>query len=408
MHVTHFECLSTGQEFGWYRDNLRPFLGGRFFYCFGAPVGGGKESFSNKLQERFWKAFTEGNILAKGVIFMKEQLKEIRQRANDTLKEISQMKELEEVKVKFLGKKGELTSILKGMGKLSAEERPVIGQLANEVRQEIEDRIEEAKKALQKKEMELRLEREAIDVTMPGKPCPSGHRHPMSIVIDEITDIFIGMGYEVAEGPDVELDYYNFEALNIPKDHPAKDEQDTFYINRDILLRTQTSPVQVRTMESKKPPIRVICPGTVYRSDEVDATHSPVFHQLEGLVVDKGITMGDLKGALAVFAKELFGEDTWVRFRPHHFPFTEPSAEMDVTCFACGGKGCRVCKGEGYIELLGCGMVHPNVLRMSGIDPEIYSGFAFGMGLERVAMQRYGITDLRLLFENDVKFLKQF
>ncbi len=230
----------------------------------------------------------------------------------------------------------------------------------------------------------------------------------MSIVIDEISDIFIGMGYEIAEGPDVEKDYYNFEALNIPKDHPAKDEQDTFYINGDILLRTQTSPVQVRTMEKGKLPIRVVCPGTVYRSDEVDATHSPVFHQLEGLVVDKGITMGDLKGALAVFAKELFGEDVKVRFRPHHFPFTEPSAEMDVTCFACGGKGCRVCKGEGYIELLGCGMVHPKVLKMSGIDPEEYSGFAFGMGLERVAMQRYGITDLRLLFENDVKFLKQF
>ena len=229
-----------------------------------------------------------------------------------------------------------------------------------------------------------------------------------SIVIDEISDIFIGMGYEIAEGPEVEKDYYNFEALNIPKDHPAKDEQDTFYINGDILLRTQTSPVQVRTMEKGKLPIRAISPGTVYRSDEVDATHSPVFHQLEGLVVDKGITMGDLKGALAVFAKELFGEDVKVRFRPHHFPFTEPSAEMDVTCFACGGKGCRVCKGEGYIELLGCGMVHPKVLKMSGIDPEEYSGFAFGMGLERVAMQRYGITDLRLLFENDMKFLKQF
>ena len=243
---------------------------------------------------------------------------------------------------------------------------------------------------------------------MPGKKEKCGHKHPMSTVIDEISDIFMGMGYEVAEGPEVEKDYYNFEALNIPADHPAKDEQDTFYISNDILLRTQTSPVQVRTMEKGNLPIRVICPGTVYRADEVDATHSPVFHQLEGLVIDKGITMGDLKGALATFAKELFGEDTKVRFRPHHFPFTEPSAEMDVSCFACGGKGCRVCKGEGYIEVLGCGMVHPKVLKMSGIDPEVYSGFAFGMGLERVAMQRYGITDLRLLFENDVKFLKQF
>ena len=254
----------------------------------------------------------------------------------------------------------------------------------------------------------MKLKAETIDVTMPGRTCSCGHNHPMSIVIDEISDIFIGMGYEIAEGPDVEKDYYNFEALNIPADHPAKDEQDTFYINADILLRTQTSPVQVRTMEKGKLPIRVICPCAVYRSDEVDATHSPVFHQLEGLVVDKGITMGDLKGALAVFAKELFGENVKVRFRPHHFPFTEPSAEMDVSCFACGGKGCRVCKGEGYIELLGCGMVHPKVLKMSGIDPEEYSGFAFGMGLERVAMQRYGITDLRLLFENDMKFLKQF
>lgn len=339
---------------------------------------------------------------------MKEKLKQIHDRAISTLKEISQIKELEEAKVKLLGKKGELTAVLKEMGKLAPEERPILGQLANEVRQDIESKLEEAKKRLLAAEQEKRLKSETIDVTMPGKACVCGHKHPMSIVIDEISDIFIGMGYEIAEGPDVEKDYYNFEALNIPADHPAKDEQDTFYINGDILLRTQTSPVQVRTMEKGKLPIRVICPGAVYRSDEVDATHSPVFHQLEGLVVDKGITMGDLKGALAVFAKELFGEDVKVRFRPHHFPFTEPSAEMDVSCFACGGKGCRVCKGEGYIELLGCGMVHPKVLKMSGIDPEEYSGFAFGMGLERVAMQRYGITDLRLLFENDMKFLKQF
>ena len=339
---------------------------------------------------------------------MKEKLKEIHDRAISTLKEISQIKELEETKVKLLGKKGELTAVLKEMGKLSAEERPILGQMANEVRQDIESKLEEVKKRLLAAEQEMKLKAETIDVTMPGRTCSCGHKHPMSIVIDEISDIFIGMGYEIAEGPDVEKDYYNFEALNIPADHPAKDEQDTFYINADILLRTQTSPVQVRTMEKGKLPIRVICPGAVYRSDEVDATHSPVFHQLEGLVVDKGITMGDLKGALAVFAKELFGENVKVRFRPHHFPFTEPSAEIDVSCFACGGKGCRVCKGEGYIELLGCGMVHPKVLKMSGIDPEEYSGFAFGMGLERVAMQRYGITDLRLLFENDMKFLKQF
>lgn len=339
---------------------------------------------------------------------MKDQLREIREKAALALKEASEIKEIDELKVKFLGKKGELTAILKGMGGLSAEERPIIGQLANEVREEIENKIEEVKKQLLAKEQEIRLQCETIDVTMPGKKEKCGHKHPMSTVIDEISDIFMGMGYEVAEGPEVEKDYYNFEALNIPADHPAKDEQDTFYISNDILLRTQTSPVQVRTMEKGNLPIRVICPGTVYRADEVDATHSPVFHQLEGLVIDKDITMGDLKGALATFAKELFGEDTKVRFRPHHFPFTEPSAEMDVSCFACGGKGCRVCKGEGYIEVLGCGMVHPKVLKMSGIDPEVYSGFAFGMGLERVAMQRYGITDLRLLFENDVKFLKQF
>ena len=339
---------------------------------------------------------------------MKEQLKAIQEKALLALDEVKELKELDDLKVKFLGKKGELTAILKGMGKLTAEERPIIGQLANEVRGIIEEKLEDAKKSLSEKALEAKLKAETIDVTMPGKQCACGHKHPMSIVIDEITDIFMGMGYEIAEGPEVEKDYYNFEALNIPANHPAKDEQDTFYINGDILLRTQTSPVQVRVMEKGKLPVRVVCPGAVYRSDEVDATHSPIFHQLEGLVIDKGITMGDLKGALAVFAKELFGEDTKVRFRPHHFPFTEPSAEMDVTCFACGGKGCRVCKGEGYIELLGCGMVHPKVLKMSGIDPEEYSGFAFGMGLERVAMQRYGITDLRLLFENDVKFLKQF
>ncbi|MEA4972197.1 MAG: phenylalanine--tRNA ligase subunit alpha [Candidatus Metalachnospira sp.] len=339
---------------------------------------------------------------------MKEQLNEIYEKAMECIKNAEQCKDIDELKIKCLGKKSELTCILKGMGKLSAEERPIIGELANKIRFEIEQKMDEAKKIFEEKDQENKLIEEKLDVTMPGKKCECGHKHPMSTVIDEICDIFIGMGYEVVEGPEVELDYYNFEALNIPANHPAKDEQDTFYVNGDILLRTQTSPVQVRTMEKGKLPIRMVCPGTVYRADEVDATHSPVFHQFEGLVIDKGITMGDLKGALEVFAKELFGKDVKVRFRPHHFPFTEPSAEMDVSCFACGGKGCRVCKGEGYIELLGCGMVHPKVLQMSGIDPEVYSGFAFGMGLERIAMQRYGITDLRLLFENDTKFLKQF
>ena len=339
---------------------------------------------------------------------MRQQLNAIYEEAIESLKNSKSIKEIDELKVKFLGKKGALTGILKGMGSLSAEERPVIGEIANRIRNEIEEKIEAYKGKIEIIELEGKLATETIDVTMPGKKHTCGHKHPMSIVIDEISEIFIGMGYEIAEGPDIELDYYNFEALNIPENHPAKDEQDTFYINENIVLRTQTSPVQVRVMEKKKPPIKVVCPGRVFRSDEVDATHSPVFHQCEGLVIDKNITMSDLKGALEVFAKELLGQDTQVRFRPHHFPFTEPSAEMDVSCFACGGEGCRVCKGEGYIELLGCGMVHPKVLEMSGIDPEVYSGFAFGMGLERVTMQRYGITDLRLLFENDVKFLKQF
>ncbi len=339
---------------------------------------------------------------------MKQKLEEIKKQGTHAFDGALQMKDIEEMKVKYLGKKGELTMILKEMGKLSKEERPVMGQVANEVREVLEQKLEEAKNRVETAEMSEKLKNEKIDVTMPGKERKEGHRHPMSIVTEEISNIFMGMGYEVVEGPEVEKDYYNFEALNIPENHPAKDEQDTFYINDEIVLRTQTSPVQVRTMEKGELPIRMIAPGTVYRADEVDATHSPVFHQLEGLVIDKNVTMGDLKGALAVFAKELFGENTKVRFRPHHFPFTEPSAEMDVTCFACGGDGCRVCKGEGYIELLGCGMVHPKVLKMSGIDPEEYSGFAFGMGLERVAMQRYGITDLRLLFENDMKFLKQF
>lgn len=341
---------------------------------------------------------------------MKEKLSQIKELAASRLSSAADLKALDAVRVEILGKKGELTQILKGMGSLSPEERPKVGQLVNTVRSEIEEMLAKAVSELQAKESEIKLAAETIDVTMPGKVPEMGHLHPMTTVIENIKSIFIGMGYEIAEGPEVEQAYYNFEALNIPKDHPARDEQDTFYIEGegDFLLRTQTSPMQVRVMESGKLPIRMIAPGRVYRSDEVDATHSPVFHQLEGLVIDEGITMGDLKGALAVFAKELFGEDTKVRFRPHHFPFTEPSAEMDASCFACGGKGCRVCKDSGWIEVLGCGMVHPKVLEMSGIDSKKYSGFAFGMGLERVAMQKYAISDLRLLFENDTKFLKQF
>lgn len=341
---------------------------------------------------------------------MKEKLLSIKESAIKSLNNVKDLNEIEDLRVKILGKKGELTQILKGMGALSAEERPIIGQVANEVRGVIEEKLDEVKNLLLSKAQEENLKKEIIDVTMPGNAKILGHRHPMTQVIDNIKSIFIGMGYEIAEGPDVELAYYNFEALNIPANHPARDEQDTFYVEGegDFLLRTQTSPMQVRVMEKGKLPIKVIAPGRVYRADEVDATHSPIFHQLEGLVVDKGITMGDLKGALAEFAKELFGEETKVRFRPHHFPFTEPSAEMDATCFACGGKGCRICKDSGWIEVLGCGMVHPKVLEMSGIDSSIYSGFAFGMGLERVAMQKYQISDMRLLYENDVKFLNQF
>lgn len=339
---------------------------------------------------------------------MKEQLNNIKVQAENELSAVATIQELENFRVKYLGKKGELTSVLRGMGALSAEERPVIGQLANEIRAFLEDSIERAKINLLNRERDIQLQKEVIDVTILGKRKNLGRRHPLSIVLDEIKDVFIGMGYEIAEGPEVELDYYNFEALNLPKGHPARDTQDTFYINENILLRTQTSPVQIRVMESKKPPIKIICPGRVYRSDAVDATHSPIFHQVEGLVVDKGVTMGDLIGTLQVFAKSLFGEKTDIRLRPHHFPFTEPSAEVDVSCWNCGGSGCRVCKNEGWIEILGAGMVHPKVLENCGIDPEVYSGFAFGLGAERTAMGRFNIDDLRLLYENDIRFLKQF
>lgn len=339
---------------------------------------------------------------------MKMQLEAIKANAIEQINAVADLKELDALRVKYLGKKGELTAILKQMGGLSAEERPVIGQLANVVRTEIENAIEQTQKDLKSKELLAKLEEEKIDVTMPGKKAEMGKKHPLSIVLDEIKEIFLGMGFDIADGPEVEYDYYNFEALNIPKNHPARDTQDTFYINDNIVLRTQTSPVQIHVMENKKPPIRIIAPGRVYRSDAVDATHSPVFHQIEGLVVDKNVTMADLKGTLEIFAKRLYGEDSVVRFRPHHFPFTEPSAEMDVRCFACNGEGCRLCKGEGWIEILGCGMVHPRVLENCGIDPEEYSGFAFGMGLERIVMRRYNIDDLRLFYENDIRFLSQF
>lgn len=339
---------------------------------------------------------------------MKNELLAIKEKAMAALAACRDGETLESLRVAYLGKKGELTSILKKMGGLSPEERPAMGQLANEVKVAIEGKISALKEDISRRQLYSRLEKEKIDITLDGKSRPIGKKHPLNTVLDEVENIFIGMGYKIASGPEVEYDYYNFEALNIPKDHPARDTQDTFYINDKVLLRTQTSPVQIRVMEKEKPPIRIIAPGRVYRSDEVDATHSPLFHQIEGLVVDKGITMSDLKGTLEVFIKRLYGEDSVVRFRPHHFPFTEPSAEVDVRCFACEGKGCRLCKNEGWIELLGCGMVHPKVLANCGIDPEVYSGFAFGLGLERMVMRRYNIDDLRLLYENDVRFLDQF
>ncbi len=317
-------------------------------------------------------------------------------------------RELDAIRVKYLGKKGEVTALMKNMRNLAPEERPAFGQMVNDLRASIESGLAENKARIETAAMEARLKSETLDVTMPGEPIAVGKKHPINTVLDEIKDIFIGMGFTIGEGPEVETDWYNFEALNIPKDHPARDTQDTFYISDNVLLRTQTSPIQIRTMEHKKPPIRIIAPGRVFRSDAVDATHSPVFHQIEGLVVDKGIRMSDLKGVLETFAKRLYGEDTVVRFRPHHFPFTEPSAEMDMQCFQCHGEGCPLCKGEGWIEILGCGMVHPKVLEVCDIDPDEYSGYAFGMGLERVVMSRYKITDIRMFYENDVRFLHQF
>ena len=348
------------------------------------------------------------NFIGKDVFEMKDKLKKIMDDAIGQIEASEQLDKLNDIKVAFLGKKGELTSVLKSMKDVAPEDRPKVGQLVNEARAKIEETFEIKKAAFEKAVMEEKLASEKIDVTLPGKRQAEGHRHPNTITLEEVEDIFVGMGYEVVEGPEVEYDYYNFEALNIPDNHPAKDEQDTFYITKDILLRSQTSSVQVHEMEKGKLPIRMIAPGRVFRSDEVDATHSPTFHQIEGLVIDKDITFADLKGTLQEFAKRLFGEDTKVKFRPHHFQFTEPSAEMDVTCFKCGGKGCRFCKGSGWVEILGCGMVHPHVLEMSGIDPEEYTGFAFGVGLERIALFKYEIDDMRLLYENDTRFLKQF
>ena len=341
---------------------------------------------------------------------MKEQLEKIRQEALGALDGVKDAGELDALRVRFLGKKGELTAVLKQMGSLSAEERPVIGQLANEVRAKLEESVETRAKELAAKALEMKLKAEAVDVTIPGKEVALGHKHPMYTALDEIKEIFISMGFTVLDGPEVELATYNFDKLNAGEGHPSRDRSDTFYFTDDdsLLLRTQTSPMQVRAMETMELPIRIIAPGRVYRSDAVDATHSPIFHQIEGLVVDEGITMSDLKGCLETVIKRLYGEDSVVRFRPHHFPFTEPSAEVDVQCFACHGKGCRICKGEGWIEILGCGMVHPKVLAGCGLDPEKYSGFAFGIGLERIVMRRFAVDDMRLFYENDTRFLEQF
>ena len=341
---------------------------------------------------------------------MKEQLEAIRAGALAAIGAAGNTGELESLRVQYLGKKGELTALLKQMGKLSAEERPAMGALANEVRAALEAAIEEASQKLEAKALEERLEAEALDITVPGKQHKLGHRHPMYTALDEIKEIFISMGFTVLDGPEVELASYNFDKLNAPEGHPSRDWSDTFYFDKDsrVMLRSQTSPMQVRAMETMELPIRIIAPGRVYRKDEVDATHSPMFHQVEGMVIDKNVTMADLKGTLNTVVEQLYGKGTKTRFRPHHFPFTEPSCEMDVQCHKCGGVGCPTCKGEGWIELLGAGMIHPKVLQMSGIDPEVCSGWAFGIGLERTAMRRFKIADLRLIFENDVRFLEQF
>ena len=341
---------------------------------------------------------------------MKELMQSLREASIKAINESDNPESIEALRVKYLGKKGELTAILRQMGKLTPEERPVMGQLANQLREEIEQAIDLRKTILSKAILEKQLESEAVDVTLPGREQPVGHKHPMYNVLDQIKDIFIGMGFEIVDGPEVELADYNFTKLNIDEGHPSRDWTDTFYFTEDgkILLRTQTSPMQVHAMETRSLPIRMIAPGRVYRKDEVDATHSPMFHQIEGMVIDKGVTMADLKATLNLVVEKIYGKGTVTRFRPHHFPFTEPSCELDIQCHKCGGKGCPTCKGEGWIEVLGAGMVHPKVLSGCGIDPDVYSGWAFGMGLERLAMGEYKITDLRLIFENDVRFLEQF
>ncbi len=410
--VSYTLCMALSvrhwRESGWYRevDYSVPFVlqKGRFF-CFPfaaeryrllpARCQGGAGTDLEEPQRR-------------KRIFMKEKLAQLKEKALSQIMDSEGLDKLNDIRVAFLGKKGELTDMLKSLKDVAPQDRPAVGQMVNEARAAIEEKLEERKQAFEKKLREEKMAAETIDVTLPAKKPMLGHRHPNTIALEEVERIFIGMGYEVVEGPEVEYDYYNFEALNIPKNHPARDEQDTFYVTDNIVLRTQTSSVQAHVMEQGKLPIRIIAPGRVFRSDEVDATHSPSFHQIEGLVIDKHITFADLKGTLAEFARELFGADTKVKFRPHHFPFTEPSAEVDVSCFKCGGTGCRFCKGSGWIEILGCGMVHPNVLKMSGIDPEKYTGFAFGVGLERIALLKYEIDDMRLLYENDMRFLKQF
>lgn len=339
---------------------------------------------------------------------MQEKLNSIKKEALEALSGLTTLQELEALRIKITGKKGQLTEVLRSMGSLAPEERPQAGQLVNRLRNELEELLSAKESELQEQFKKLRLEQEKLDVTIPGTPVPAGGLHPLNIVLEDLINIFMPMGFDVVDGPEVETDYYNFEALNLPQDHPARDMQDTFYITEKLLLRTQTSAAQIRTMETRKPPIRIICPGRVFRADEVDATHSPVFHQVEGLVVDRGITMCDLKGILDEFAHRLYGPETKTKFRPSFFPFTEPSVEVDVTCTECGGKGCRVCKGTGWIEILGAGMVHPSVLKGCGIDPAEYSGFAFGIGLDRITTTRYKISDMRLLFENDLRFLEQF
>jgi phenylalanyl-tRNA synthetase alpha chain len=382
-------------KYGWYRGRnvFRPFFVGRRAYFF--------------VRSRR----SEKNISHKGEYSdMKELMQKLRDAASEAIEKAEDVDALEALRVKYLGKKGELTAILKQMGQLSAEERPVMGQMANQLRAELEEKLDERKSDLAEKMLDMKMRAEAVDVTVPGIEVELGHKHPMYNVLDQIKDIFIGMGFEILDGPEVELSEYNFTKLNTPEDHPAREWSDTFYLTDDssILLRTQTSNMQIRAMETRPLPIRMLAPGRVYRKDEVDATHSPMFHQIEGMVIDKGITMGDLKATLNLVVKQIYGEDTVTRFRPHHFPFTEPSCELDIQCHKCGGKGCPTCKGEGWIEILGAGMVHPKVLRNCGIDPDVYSGWAFGMGLERLALGEYKINDLRLIFENDVRLLEQF